>query len=72
MIKNFSRLECKVSEKESHFYVEVDTPIVVVKEMLFQLQKYVGAVEDQINAQQKKVEAEKEEVPQEELIKEVE
>lgn len=52
MIKNYTRLECMVNEKSAHFYCEMDTPLDVVKEMLFQFQKLVGHVEDQVRSNQ--------------------
>ncbi len=50
MLKNCTRLECVVNEKTAHFYCDIDTQLEVVKEMLFQFQKYVGHVEDQVRA----------------------
>ena len=54
MLKNCTRLECVVNEKVGHFYCDIDTPLPVVKEMIFQFQKYIGLVEDQIRAQEEK------------------
>jgi hypothetical protein len=54
MLKNCTRLECVVNEKVGHFYCDIDTPLPVVKEMIFQFQKYIGLVEDQIRAQEDK------------------
>ncbi len=65
MLKNCSRLECVVNDKMGHFYCDIDTPLPVVKEMIFQFQKYVGLVEDQVRAQeeQKKQEEPVSEIP---------
>ncbi len=56
MMKNFTRIECIVNEKTGYFFCDMDTPIPVAKEMIFQFQKYVGLIEDQINAATQKEE----------------
>lgn len=60
MLKNISRLECTVNDKVGHLYLENDTPLHVVKEILFQFQKYIGSIEDNIKQQQEKAQAEEE------------
>ena len=64
MIRNCTRLECVVNEKSAHFYCDADTPLDVVKEMIFQFQRYVGNIEDQIKAAQE-AEKQKEETKEE-------
>jgi len=68
MLKNLVRLEFIVADRVYHFVCDPDSPIEHLKEALFQCQKYVGAVEDNIKAQleaKKSVEENKiEEVPQ--------
>jgi hypothetical protein len=51
MLKNISQLEFVVGEKSGRLLFDMDTPIQIVKEILFQAQKYVGQVEDQVKAQ---------------------
>ena len=64
MLKNISRLESVVGDKIGHFYCDNDTPLHVAKEMLFQFQKYIGQVEDNIKAQHDaKIKAEQEALP---------
>lgn len=46
MLKNVSRLECKVDNRDFVFYCDPDSPLTTVKEALFQFQKYVGQIED--------------------------
>lgn len=65
MIKNISRLECKVGEKIYHLTCDVDSPIEHVKEALFQFQKYIGQLEDQIKAQQEQQKLSEENKPKE-------
>jgi len=62
MLKNFTRLESVVEGKTGQFFVEYDTPLHFVKEMLFQFQKYIGQIEDSVRSQQ---EAAKEESKEE-------
>ncbi len=68
MLKNCTRLECTVNEKTGHFYCDIDAPLPVVKEMIFQFQKYIGLVEDQVRAheEQKKQEESNSEIPPQE------
>jgi len=53
MLKNISRLQCKVNDREFQFYSDNDAPLHEVKEALFQFQKFVGEIEDRIKAAQK-------------------
>jgi len=62
MLKNCTRLECIVNGKTGHFYCDMDTQLHEAKEMIFQFQKYIGLVEDQVRAQEEK----KEESPEQE------
>jgi len=51
-----------IMDKAYHFVCDNDSPITHIKEALFQCQKYIGALEDSIKAQQeaqKKAEEEK-------------
>lgn len=61
MLKNISRLKCEVDGKEYVLLCDQDSPLLHVKEALFQFQKYVGQIEDQIRSQQEKSEPEKKE-----------
>lgn len=67
MLKNISRLESVVNGKTGHFYVDNDTPLPIVKEMLFQFQKYIGQIEDHVRSQE---EEKNKNEPQEEPSKE--
>jgi hypothetical protein len=62
MLKNISRLESIVEGKVGHFTCDMDTPIALVKEMLFQFQKYIGQVEDHVKQLQEKSVSEQEKV----------
>lgn len=68
MIKNISKLECIVNEKPYQLLCDMDSPLECVKEALFQFQKYIGQIEDQVKAQQEQEQkkSEDENVPQEE------
>lgn len=65
MLKNLSQLECKVGEKIFHLTCDPDSPLEHLKEALFQFQKFVGRLEDQIKASQVKQEEVKQEVVEE-------
>lgn len=54
MQKMLTQLEFKVAEKVYHFICDPDSPLEHVKEALFQIGKYVGAIEDAIKTQQAK------------------
>lgn len=69
MLKNISRLECKVDGKDYFFMCDTDSSTVSAKEALFQFNKYIGQVEDQAKAAQEAAEKSKEpEVLESELI----
>lgn len=51
MMKNIIRIEFAIVDKVYHFMCDSDSPIEHIKEALFQCQKYIGAVEDQLRAQ---------------------
>ncbi len=53
MLKNISQLECTVDGKVGRFLLDCDTPLHLVKEMLFQFQAYVAKVEEAVKEQQK-------------------
>lgn len=52
MLKNISKLEYKIGERLYQLILDNDSPIDHVKEALFQFQKYIGQIEDQVKAQQ--------------------
>jgi hypothetical protein len=52
MLKNISKLELSIASKVFNFMCDMDAPLNDVKEALFQFQKYVGQIEDQIKQQQ--------------------
>lgn len=49
MLKNLSCLESVVGEKVGRFYLDNDTPLISVKEMLFQFSSLVAKIEEQAN-----------------------
>jgi hypothetical protein len=51
MFKNLITLEIAVADKIYHFTCAPDSPIEHIKEVLFQIQKYVGQIEDGLKAQ---------------------
>jgi len=55
MIKNVTKFELAIGDRIYHFLCDMDTSIGDVKEALFQLQKMVGQIEDNIKAQQSQV-----------------
>jgi hypothetical protein len=58
MLKNIVKLELKIGDKIYQFLCDNDSPLEYVKEALFQFQKYVGCIEDQIKAQQEQAKVE--------------
>lgn len=72
MIKNMANLEVLVGEWKANFILAHETPIDICKEMVFQLQKHIAAIEDQIKAviakqeEEKQQQQEAEDVTQEE------
>lgn len=65
MLKMMVKLESIVADKVGHFLIENDTPLAVIKEMLFQMQKYIGQVEDQSKAMQEAAKNSPESAPSE-------
>lgn len=51
MLKDIVRLEFIVADKIYHFVCDNDSPLSHIKEALFQCQKYIGQVEDNVKAQ---------------------
>ena len=69
MLKNIVKLEFMIANRVYHFFCDNDSPIEHIKEALFQCQKFVGSIEDQVKAQ---MEAKNnEEKPAEDLQSEV-
>ena len=66
MIKNKVHLEQKINERDVTLVCDNDCPLEVLKEALFQYQKYIGQIEDSVRAQQEKAKAEAEAKPSEE------
>ena len=48
MLKNISKLELQISNRVYSFLLDNDSPLEHIKEALFQFQKFVGQVEDQM------------------------
>lgn len=46
MLKQLCQLELVIAEKTCRFTCENDTDINIIKEALFQFQKFIGSVED--------------------------
>lgn len=53
MLKNLCELSHQVENKMCRFICDNDTPLHCIKEALFQFQKYIGIVEEQVLAQKK-------------------
>jgi len=51
MLKNIVKLEHKVADKVYTLILDNDSPLEHVKEVLFQFQKYIGMIEDQVKSQ---------------------
>ena len=64
MIKNFSELTVKIENLDFYLKCEINATFPIVKEALFQFQKIIGSLEDQIKAEQEKIEADKKAVEQ--------
>jgi hypothetical protein len=60
MLKNIIKLEMLVNGKPYQLLCDNDSPLEHVKEALFQFQKYIGQVEDNIKAQQQAAKSESE------------
>lgn len=52
MLKQISQLEHVIENRAFRFICDHDAPIHFVKEALFQMQKYIGQVEDYAKQQQ--------------------
>jgi hypothetical protein len=52
MLKNISQLEHVIGDKVFRFICEADAAIPHIKEALFQFAKFVGQIEEQIQAAQ--------------------
>lgn len=68
MLKNISKLQCKVGEKDYNLLCDNDSPLEHVKEAILQFLKYVQLVEDQVKEQ---IEAQKSATEQSVEIEEV-
>lgn len=62
MLKNISRLECKIEDRIYQFTCDMESPLNHVKEVLFQFSKYVGQMEDNIKAKQESEKNEKDKI----------
>lgn len=71
MLKNLSKLEVQVGEKVYQLLCDMDSPLEHVKEALFQFQKYIGQIEDNVKAQQAQKEAEQTPKPVEDKIEQI-
>jgi hypothetical protein len=60
MLKPIAHFEAIVNGKTGHWILDHDTPVEVAKEMLFQFQKDLGQIEDNIKALQDKQKREEE------------
>ncbi len=66
MLKNIVKLECIIENKVYQLLCDNDSPLHHLKEVLFQFQKYVGQLEDDVKAQREAQEHPKvEDIPQE-------
>lgn len=70
MLRNISQLQHIVSGKIYNFTCEPDSPLGDVKECLVKFLQYVGQIEDQVAAQQKKEADEK--AASEAIVEEIE
>lgn len=52
MLKQISKFELKIGEKIYQFFLDSDSPLEHAKEALFQFQKLIGQIEDNVKAQQ--------------------
>ena len=58
MLKNLCQLEYVMENKVCRLLCDNDMPLVLIKEALFQFQKYVGHIEDAVKVQQEQSKAE--------------
>lgn len=54
MFRNIAQFEIQIENKICRFTCDNDTPIVYLKEALFQISKAIAAIEDQSKQQQPK------------------
>ncbi len=66
MLVNISKLEVVVEGRTYSFLCNNDSPLAHIKEVLFQYQKYIGQIEDNVKAQQDKIKADQENQPPQE------
>ena len=59
MMKNIVRLEHVVADRQYHLLCDNDSPLVHLKEAIFEFLKHIGRIEDQVKAQQVELEAKK-------------
>ena len=59
MLKNLTQLEHKIGDKVFYFACDINAEIPQVKEALFAFSKTIGAIEDNIKAQQEAQAAQK-------------
>ena len=59
MLKNLTQLEHKIGDQVFHFVCDINSQLPAVKEALFAFSKMVGAIEDNIKAQQEAQAAQK-------------
>jgi hypothetical protein len=62
MLKNTTKLECKINGKDHFYMADQETSTAEAKEALFQFLKYVGQIEDNAKATQE-AQVKSEEVP---------
>lgn len=63
MLKNLVQLEHIVADKVCRFICENDTDINIIKEALFQFQKFIGSVEDIAKANKEAIDKENQPAP---------
>ena len=49
MLSNLSMLKCRVNDRDYQFLCDSNSPIFEIKESLFQFQKFIGKIEDDVN-----------------------
>ncbi len=54
MLRNIVELECKIENRIIRLTCDPDCPLTHLKEALFQYQKYIGQIEDQVKASEEK------------------
>jgi len=60
MLKNITKLELQLNNRNFQLLCDNDSPIADIKEILFQFQKFVGQIEDQIKSKQEAEKAQEE------------